>query len=275
MEHKEDHDSIQMPAPTAWPFVTAFGIALIFAGLVTHFAVSAVGAVILLRGAVGWWRDVLPTEKHEAVPVSALERVVPISVSPISVERLRVGTGGHRVRIPAEIHPYSSGLKGGIAGGVAMAVVAMFFGLISHGSAWYPINLLAAGVVPSLADASYEQLKQFSFAGMLAGGIMHAIVSPLVGVLYAVLLPMFPRRAGLWSGLITPVVWTGLIASTLDVINPTLNARVDWKWFIASQIAFGLVCGYVVARTQRISTMQSWSLSARAGMEAPGQEDEE
>jgi hypothetical protein len=79
----------------------------------------------------------------------------------------------------------------------------------------------------------------------------------------------------LWSGLITPVVWTGLIASTLDVINPTLNARVDWKWFIASQIAFGLVCGYVVARTQRISTMQSWSLSARAGMEAPGREDEE
>ncbi|HEV2690584.1 MAG TPA: hypothetical protein VGV35_18635, partial [Bryobacteraceae bacterium] len=68
---------------------------------------------------------------------------------------------------------------------------------------------------------------------------------------------------------------SGLIASTLNVINPTLNERVDWTWFVASQVAFGLVCGYVVARTQKIETMQTWSLSARAGMEAPGQEENE
>jgi hypothetical protein len=204
-----------------------------------------------------------------------VERITPVLVSARTVDYLRVGTGGHRVRIPAEIHPYSAGFKGGIAGGVAMAVVASIFGLISHGSIWYPINLLAAGVVPSLAAADYEHLRQFSGAGLLAGTIMHAIVSPLVGVLYAVLLPMFPKRAGLWSGLITPVVWSALIASTLNVINPTLNERVDWTWFVASQVAFGLVCGYVVARTQKIDTMQSWSLSARAGMEAPGQEEGE
>lgn len=275
-EHEEHPpDSIEMPAPTAWPFVTAFGIALVVAGLVTHPAVSAVGFVVLLRGAVGWWRDVLPKEKHEWVHVPAAERVAPVLVAARSVDHLRVGTGGHRVRIPAEIHAYSAGFKGGIAGGVAMAVVASIFGLISHGSIWYPINLLAAGVVPSLAGADYEHLRQFSATGLLAGVIMHGIMSPLVGVLYAVLLPMFPRRAGLWSGLITPVVWSALIASTLNIINPTLNERVDWTWFVASQVAFGLVCGYIVARTQKIKTMQSWSLSARAGMEAPSEEENE
>lgn len=277
-EHEEHHppDSIEMPAPTAWPFITAFGIALVAAGLVTHFVVSIVGAVILLRGAIGWWRDVLPSEKHEWVPVPRAEMIQPIKVSARTVDHLLVGTGDHRVRIPAEIHPYSAGVVGGIAGGIAMAVVASIFGLISHGSIWYPINLLAAGIVPSLAHADYEHLRQFNASGMLAGVIMHGIFSPLVGLLYAVLLPMFPKRAGWWSGLITPIVWSGLIASTLNIINPTLNERIDWTWFVASQVAFGLVCGYMVARTEKITTMQAWSLSARAGMEAPRTgEDEE
>jgi uncharacterized membrane protein YagU involved in acid resistance len=276
-ELKDQHspDSIEMPAPTAWPFVVAFGITLLFAGLVTHFAVSGVGLIVLLRGAVGWWRDVLPHEKHEWAHVTAAERVQPVKVAVRTVEHLRVGTGGHRVRIPAEIHPYSAGIVGGIAGGIAMAAVASVFGLISHGSIWYPINLLAAGVVPSLAGADYEHLRQFSGVGLLAGVIMHGIFSPLVGLLYAVLLPMFPRKAGLWSGLITPLVWSALIASTLNIINPTLNERVDWTWFVASQVAFGLVCGYVVARSEKIETMQTWTFSARAGVEAPGQEEDE
>ena len=262
-----------MPAPTAWPLVTAIGVALLFTGLVTHPAVSMVGLVILVRGAVGWWRNVLPEEEHEPVRVEVRER--PVQPSRRVVDHLRAGTGGHRVRIPAEIHPYSAGLKGGIAGGIAMGAVAMLFGLISQQSLWYPINLLAAGIVPSLAAMDTEQLRQFSGVGLMAGAVMHAIVSPLVGMLYAVLLPMLPRRAGVWSGLITPVLWSGLIAASLNVINPTLNARIDWKWFIASQIAFGLAAGYVVAKTERIETMQTWSMAARAGMEAGGLESGE
>jgi MFS family permease len=97
-------------------------------------------------------------------------------------------------------------------------------------------------------------------------------LSVLVGVLYAVLLPMFPRRAGLWSGLVTPIVWSGLVFATLDVVNPTLNGLIDWKWFVASQLAFGLTCGFVVARTERIATMQSWSWARRAGLDASEEE---
>ena len=34
-----------MPAPTAWPIVLAFGITLLFAGMVTSGAVSVLGAI--------------------------------------------------------------------------------------------------------------------------------------------------------------------------------------------------------------------------------------
>ena len=278
MPHESEEkipDSVLMPAPTAWPVVTAFGIAMVCLGLVTHPAVGVIGGLILLRGAVGWWRDVLPHEKHESMPVAAEpERMArPVEVSTRAVMHLEPGAGDHRVRIPAEMHPYSAGVIGGLAGGAAMAVVATIFGLISQGSLWYPINLLAAGLLRSLASADVEQLRQFSARALLVGTIIHGTFSILVGVLYAVLLPMFPRRAGLWSGLITPIVWSGLIAATLDIINPALNARVDWKWFVASQIAFGLVAGYVVARTQQIHTRQSWPLMARAGIEAQQREE--
>jgi flagellar biosynthesis protein FliR len=78
---------------------------------------------------------------------------------------------------------------------------------------------------------------------------------------------MFPRRAGVWSGLVTPVLWSGLIKASLDVVNPTLNTHIDWTWFVASQIAFGLACGFVVAHTASIETMQTWSWENRAGLE--------
>jgi hypothetical protein len=259
---------IVLPAPTAWPFVTACGLTLVFAGVVTHIAVSAAGLVILVRGAIGWWQDVLPVEQHERVDVVP-DAVVSVQTSPRSVEYLSAGTAGHRMRIPAEIHPYSAGLKGAAVGAIAMAVVAVTYGVISQHSLWYVVNLLAAGVVPSLASASQDQLRAFSVVGLAVGSVLHLVLSTLVGMLYAVLLPMFPRRAGLWSGLITPLVWSGLVGASLDVVNPTLNGRIDWTWFVASQIAFGLTCGFVVARTQKIETMQSWTWESRAGLEGP------
>jgi len=272
MDDSQEKNTIAMPAPSAWPLITAFGVALAFGGLLTHPAISVIGLVVLARAGIGWWRDVLPHEKHEEVPITTVERAVQVSAA--AVYHLAAGADGHRVRIPTEIHPYSSGLRGGVAGGIAMALVAAVFGLISEGSLWYPVNLFAAGLVPSLAEASPAVLHQFSAIGMAVGVAVHGVVSLLVGVLYAVLLPMFPRRVGLWSGLVTPVVWSGLIAATLDIINPTMNARINWLWFVASQIAFGLTAAYVVARTQKIETMQSWPLMQRAGIESPEPDEE-
>jgi hypothetical protein len=269
-------ETIAMPAPTVWPLVTALGITLGCAGLVTHMVVSVVGLVLFLCGLVGWWRDVLPVEKHEAIPVPPLEqRAAPVQTQLRTVARLRLGEGGHRVRIPAEIHPYSAGIKGGIVGGIAMAIVAVAYGIIAYGSPWYPINLLAAVALPMPPHISLEVLKAFHGLALVVALISHAVLSLLVGLLYAAMLPMLPRHPAFWGGLITPLMWTGLIWAFLDVINPTLQQHIDWRWFIVSQVAFGMTGGFVIARSEQIETMQTWPMAARAGLETPGMEPEQ
>jgi hypothetical protein len=269
-------EPIEMPAPTPWPLIAALGVTLGFAGVVTNPIVSLAGVMLALAGAIGWWRDVLPHEKHERIPLRPpAQRAKPVQPAPQAVEHLTLGEAGHRVRIPAEIHPYSSGIKGGIVGGVAMAIVALLYGLIMQGSLWYPINLLSAAAMPSLAQADVEQLRAFSLLGLGVGLIVHGVTSIFVGLLYAVLLPMFPRRPAISGGVVAPLLWTGLLWSTLGIINPTLNARIDWIWFSASQIAFGLAAGFVVARTEQIETRQTWPLTMRAGVEATGVEPEQ
>jgi hypothetical protein len=269
-------DNVTLPAPTAWPFVTALGIALLAAGLVTQAVISLVGLLLAVRGAVGWFRDALPVEQHEAVRLRALsQRARAITPAPRAVAQLTPGVAGHRVRVPAEIHPYSSGIKGGIVGGFAMAFVACVYGIIAYRSLWYPINLLAAAAVPSLAEADLPQLTAFNGSGFIVALISHGVFSVLVGLLFAVLLPMLPsRRAAFWGSLVSPLMWSGLIWATLRLINPALNARIDWIWFIASQIAFGMTTGYVVHHAEMVETMQTWPLAARAGLEAPGLMDD-
>jgi hypothetical protein len=263
-------ETISVPAPTVWPLVTALGITLGCAGLVTHMAVSVVGLVLFLRGLVGWWRDVLPMEQHEAVPVPPPEqRAASVQTRLHAVAHLRLGERGHRVRIPAEIHPYSAGIKGGIVGGIAMAIVAVAYGIIAYGSPWYPINLLAAAALPMPSHMRLEELTAFNALALLIALVSHAVLSLLVGLLYAAMLPMLPRHPAFWGGLMTPLMWTGLIWAFLDVINPTLNHHIDWRWFIASQVAFGMTGGFVIARSERIETMQTWPMAARAGLETP------
>ena len=173
-----------------------------------------------------------------------------------AVAQLHPGVAGHRVRIPAEIHPYSSGIKGGIVGGIAMAIVACLYGVIAYRSIWYPINLLAAAAVPSLARADLAQLTAFNGTGFIVALISHGLFSILVGLLFAVLLPMLPsRRAAFWGSLVSPILWSALIWATLRLINPALNARIDWIWFIASQVAFGMVTGYIVHHSKMVETM--------------------
>src|SRR5262249_29175226 len=176
--------------------------------------------------------------------------------SPRTTIHLTPGEDEHRVRIPAEIHPYSSGIKGGLVGGVAMALVACTYGLISQGSIWYPINLLAGAALPSMGQASMEQLRAFNLTAFIIGVISHGGISILVGVLFAVLLPMLPsRRAAFFGSLISPILWTALVWATLRFVNPALDARINWYWFIASQIAFGMTCGYIVHHTKMVETM--------------------
>jgi hypothetical protein len=260
--------SIQVPASSGWPLVASFGLSLVWAGLLTHWMVSVLGAVCLVSGLVGWFREVLPHEAHVPVPVET----EPEAAAAVTrkVRHLQVGEQGHRARLPLEIYPYSAGLIGGLAGGVAMAVLAILYGLIGHQSIWYPINLLAAAGSANISAMSHQQLLAFNPTGLVLATIIHGAGSALVGLLYGITLPMFPRRPLLLGGILAPVFWTGLLHSGLDVINPTLQARIDWPWFMAAQFAFGIVAGVVVSRRARISTLQHVPFALRAGFEAPG-----
>jgi len=105
---------------------------------------------------------------------------------------------------------------------------------------------------------------------LFLASVIHIAASALLGLLYSVLLPIFPRRPILVGGIIAPLLWSGLLYSTQNIINPTLNARVDWPWFMAFQFVFGVVAGLVVARHERVFTLQYLPIAVRLGVEAPG-----
>jgi hypothetical protein len=258
---------IKLPAPSAWPIVLAFGLTLVFAGLVTSVSVSVLGAIFAISGCIGWFRDVLPHEKHEFMPI--VETVPTAQTSRPQVAPMEWKSGElNRARLPLEIYPISAGVKGGLAGGVAMAILAVLYGVISGHGIWYPINLLSAGFFPAMVTT--EQIAAFHWDALIIATILHLICSSLVGLLYGAALPMFPRRPILFGGIIAPILWSGLIHIMLEALDPTLKQRIDWLWFVISQIGFGIVAGIVVSRQQRIRTWQYLPFAVRAGIEAPG-----
>jgi hypothetical protein len=260
--------AITLPAPTAWPIILAFGITLVFAGLVTNASLSILGAILAVTACVGWFRDVLPAEKEEMIRVTAEVSVV--ATSRREVERLAVAPELSRALLPLETYPVSAGIKGGLAGSVAMAVLACLYGLLKQGSIWYPINLLAATAYSEFLRFGTASLDTFHLGSFSIAVVIHLLTSLLVGLLYGAMLPMFPRRPILLGGIIAPILWTGLLYSILELLNPLLNKHIDWVWFIASQFAFGIVAGLVVMRQERVPTHQFVPFAIRAGIEAPG-----
>jgi hypothetical protein len=259
--------TVQLPAPTAWPIVLALGITLLFAGLLTSVSVTLLGAVLALAGVVGWFRDVLPHEAHETVPVSG-------KVEPVFTTRPQVARVGwitdelNRSWLPLEIYPVSAGIKGGLAGGVVMAIFAVIYGIASKHGIWYPINLLAAGFFP--ARVTTAGIAAFHWDAFLIATAVHLVTSLIVGLLYGAMLPMFPRRPILLGGFVGPILWSGLLYSILGIVNPVLNQRIDWFWFVLSQLGFGIVAGIVVSHQERIHTWQHLPFALRAGMETTG-----
>src|SRR6266850_5323183 len=259
---------IEVPASTAWPIVLAFGFTLVVAGLPTSVSVSVLGVVLGVAGCVGWFREVLPHEHEETVPVVPEE--IYLTTERRIVERLPVPTHQLRAWLPVRTYPISSGVKGGVAGSIAMAFFACAYGIVKVGSIWYPINLLAAVVYGESIRLVPAQLYSFHADAFAIAFVLHGLVSILVGLLYGAMLPMLPRRPVVVGGLIAPVLWSGLLYPILGLLNPLLATHIDWFWFVASQVAFGIVAGLVVMRQASIPTRENVSFALRAGIEAPG-----
>jgi len=260
--------TIEVPAPTAWPFILAFGATLLFAGLVTSTSVSVLGAALALAGCVGWFRAVFPYQQEETVAV--VPEDIRLTTDRRVVERIPVLADQLRAWLPVHTYPVSAGIKGGIAGSVAMAVLACAYGVLKAGSIWYPINLLAAVVYRESLRLGPAQLYSFHADAFAIAFVLHGLVSIFAGLLYGAMLPMFPGRPIVLGGLIAPVLWSGLLYTILGLLNPLLATHIDWFWFVASQVAFGIVAGLVVVRQESIPTRENVSFVLRAGIEAPG-----
>jgi hypothetical protein len=262
---------IEVPASTAWPFILAIGVALLFAGLVTSTSVSCLGALLSLAGSVGWFREVFPHAHEEVVPIAAVvpEDIRLTTARPV-VDRLPILPDQLRAWLPVRTYPISAGVKGGLAGSVAMAILACAYGVLKVGSIWYPINLLAAVAYRESLRLVPAQLNSFHADAFAIAFVLHGVVSIFVGLLYGAMLPMFPRRPILLGGFIAPALWSGLLYTMLGLLNPLLASHIDWPWFIASQVAFGIVAGFVVVRQPSFPTRENISFAIRAGIEAPG-----
>jgi hypothetical protein len=263
---------VQLPAPTAWPVVLALGLTFTFAGLVTNAGISILGGVLVVAGCVGWFRQVWPHALHVPVPVKVQKfefTTVRTKVAHVQIDE------SHRARLPVHTPSVVAGVKGGIAGGVAMIFPAILYSLIAYHSLWYTINLLGGAGVAGWSNPTFEEVTHFRLSALITATVIHAVGSLLIGLLYGAMLPMMPKRPIILGGLIAPVLWTGLLHSALPLINPYLAARIDWWWFVVSQLTFGVVAGWVVAQQAHIRTEQYLPFAARVGLETPGMMDED
>jgi hypothetical protein len=276
MEDQQGHNGIseevvQLPAPTAFPIVLALGLTFALAGLVTNVVISLLGGVLIVAGCVGWFRQVWPHAHHIAVPVKVQKfhfATVRTKVAHIEIDE------SHRARLPVHTPSVMAGVKGGIAGGAAMIVPAVLYSLIAYHSLWYAVNLLGGAGVAGWSNPTLAEITHFRLSALITAIIIHAAGSLLIGLLYGAMLPMLPRHPILLGGIIAPVLWTGVLHSALPLINPFLADRIDWWWFVVSQVTFGLVAGWVVSKQIDIRTEQFMPFSVRMGLETPGMMEE-
>src|SRR5437870_4449437 len=147
----------------------------------------------------------------------------------------------------------------------ALGISLMLAGMVTH----WAISLLGLLMaVPAIVEWFSEFLAQFHPEGLLAALAIHGLTSVLIGLLYGAMLPMYPKKPILTFGFVAPFLWTGILRSALGIISPILDQRIDWWWFIVSQIAFGLVAGFVVNLHVKVRTPQFRALpfTVRAGI---------
>jgi hypothetical protein len=174
---------------------------------------------------------------------------------------------GYRVQLPVMIHPVSAGVKGGVLGGIVMPVPALLWGLVSGHGIWYPVNLLAGMALPGVAGMSIADLEHFHLGLLIAAAFIHVATSLVAGLLYGVLLPTLPfiPKPLAWSGLLMPLLWTGLSFLGTHVVDPIIGKELDWPSFIFSQFIFGVVVAIVVMRTSRLPHAVSGAIAGAVG----------
>ena len=136
-----------------------------------------------------------------------------------------------------------------------MPIPALAYGILSGHGLWFPINLLAGMAVPGISGETQAQLEQFSLGALILATFIHATLSVTFGLLFGVVSPTLPPLPGgpvIAGGVLMPLLWTGLCYGFMGIINPLLGEHVNWPWFIASQVVYGLAMSIVVINSEKV-----------------------
>ena len=252
-EVNEELESIGMPAPTAWPMVSAAGVALAAVGIATNPFISVAGVMVLMVAIGGWLRELTPGRgeiEETWVPVD--QRAREVVASSRRVAQPRAGLPGNRSHFPERVHTYASGVVGGLLGGGVMAGTAVLYGVVSGRGIWYPINMLAGIVLTRFDDVSKLELERFSLTAFIIASLLHLTASALVGLFFEIVLPTLPKSPVFWGGVVAPLMWTGVVYASIGILNPLMSEHIVWSWFIASQFAYGLTMGIYVVNAKKV-----------------------
>jgi hypothetical protein len=116
------------------------------------------------------------------------------------------------------------------------------------------VNLLAGMFRPEVGQLGPEELARFHPDWFLPATVMHAGLSMMFGLVFALAIPRLPPMPAplAWGGLVLPLVWTGSNYGLMGVVNPVLQERVDWAWFVVSQFVFGIAAAAMVLRSETV-----------------------
>jgi hypothetical protein len=153
------------------------------------------------------------------------------------------------------VPPLFAGVLGGVVGGAVMPIPAVLWGLATGHGLWYPVNLLAGMVERDVGQRPMEELMVFHADWFVAAIVLHVGLSLAFGIIYGLALPRLPVIPGpmCWGSLLMPMLWTAASFGMMGVVNPVLQRRVDWPWFIVSQFVFGFVASIAVVRSEAIA----------------------
>jgi hypothetical protein len=250
------------------PELERFNPTLMVAALIIHIAMSVVIGLIF-----GVLLPTLPAVPRPIAWGGLLMPIVWTGASYLAMEVVNPGLPGKvswpwfllsqlvfGITMPAvvlgakHLPKVASGVAGGLAGGAVMALPAVLWAAASGRGFWYPVNLLAGMLLPGPGKLEGAELGSFHPDWFLAAGALHAVLSVCFGVLFALMAPRLPQMPGpiAWGGLVLPLVWTGIAFGLMGVVNPVLQDRIDWAWFIASQFVFGVAAAVVVLRSEKV-----------------------
>jgi hypothetical protein len=266
--HTIDPTTVDMPKPTAAPLVLAVGIVLAAFGIATSLIFLLVGAILFVLGLGMWISQLLPGRGHWREPrVDPSLRPLPIAPASEGVPRLREGMPGYRLRLPVKVHPVSAGIKGGLVGGLVMPLPALIYGMLSGHGIWWPVNLLAGLVLPGIERMSVDELQRFHPTLLIAGILIHIVVSLILGLIYGVLMPTLPnvRKPLAWGALLMPLLWTAVSYITLSIMHPGVRNGIQWSWFVVSQLVFGIAAAIVFSLLEHRGAIRAGIIGGIAG----------